>query len=333
MPHREFVTTTARSSFAFRPSSGLLPVFAVLCLAGATTLACQGQSNSGPSGDAGKTPTQDAKARAAASTLPEKQHEDFDPTTFSRPTVVDNAYIPMKPATRYTYEGTTIEDDGTAVPHRVVINVTDLTKVIGGVRAVVTWDLDYSDNELVEAELAFFAQDNDGNVWRMGEYPEEYEDAKLLAAPTWIHGIEEAVAGIEMRAKPEVGSPSYSQGWGPGVKFTDRGQVDQVGQKTCVPVKCYEDVVVIAEVSGAEKDAQQLKHFARDVGNIRVGWRGTGEKTKETLELTKVEQLSAAALAEVRAEALKLEKSAYSTSKDVYAKTSPLEPAPSAQGE
>ncbi|HJS58129.1 MAG TPA: hypothetical protein VKA01_08505, partial [Vicinamibacteria bacterium] len=117
---------------------------------GAATLACQGQSNSGPSGDAGKTPTQDANAGAPASTLPESQHEDFDAKAFSRPTVVDNAYIPMKPGTRYTYEGTTIEDDGTAVPHRVVINVTDLTKVIGGVRSVVTWDLDYSDNQLVE---------------------------------------------------------------------------------------------------------------------------------------------------------------------------------------
>ena len=31
-----------------------------------------------------------------------------------------------------------VEDDGTAVPHRVVIHVTDLTKVIGGVRAAVT---------------------------------------------------------------------------------------------------------------------------------------------------------------------------------------------------
>jgi hypothetical protein len=92
-------------------------------------------------------------------------------------------------------------------------------------------------------------------------------------------------------------------------------------------------VVVIAEVSAVEKDAQQLKYFARDVGNIRVGWRGKGEKTKETLELVKFEQLGPAALAEVRAAALRLEQSAYSTSKNVYAKTLPLEPAPSRQGE
>jgi hypothetical protein len=313
-------------------SKSLAAAIAVAALAGFTSVSCQGESGAGPSGAVPKATAPAAAASAQPAKPAEKQHEDFDAKTFSRPTNVDNPYNPMKPGTRFTYEGTTIEDDGTAVPHRVIINVTDLTKVIGGVRSVVSWDLDYSDNQLVEAELAFFAQDDQGNVWRMGEYPEEYEDDKLLAAPTWIHGIEGAAAGIEMRAKPELGSPSYSQGWGPGVNFTDRGQVDQVGEKTCVPVKCYEDVVVIAEVSGAEKDAQQLKSFARDVGNIHVGWRGKGEKTKETLDLVTVEQLGAAALAEVRAAALKLETSAYATSKNVYGKTSPLESLP-AQGE
>jgi len=257
---------------------------------------------------------------------PAKPIEDFNPKNFDRPTIIDNEWMPMKPGTRFAYAGTTIEDDGTPVPHRLVITVTDLTKVIAGIRTVVSWDQDYSGGELVEAELAFFAQDNDGNVWRMGEYPAEYEDGKFVAAPAWIHGFEDARAGIGMKAKPQPGTPSYSQGWGPAVKWTDRGQVDQIGQKTCVPVKCYEDVLVIAETSQSEPDAQQLKYWARGVGNVRVGWRGQGEKTKETLELVEVVQLSPAALAEARAAALKLEKSAYKVSKNVYAQTAPAQP-------
>jgi hypothetical protein len=247
--------------------------------------------------------------------------EAFDAASFDRSTQVDNAWTPLQPGTRFVYEGTTIEDDGTAVPHRLVVNVTDLTKLIGGVRTLVTWDLDYSDGELVEAELAFFAQDKTGTVWRMGEYPEEYEEGKFVAATPWIHGFENARAGIEMQAAPRPGTPSYAQGWGPAVGWTDRGQVDQMGQKTCVPVACYDDVLVIAEASQAEKDAQQLKHYARGVGNVRVGWRGAGEKTKETLELVKVERLDATALAEVRAKALALEQSAYKRSPSVYAHT------------
>jgi hypothetical protein len=262
-----------------------------------------------------------------------KDFEAFDPANFDgRSAEITNEWMPMKVGTRFTYNGNTIEDDGTSVPHRVVINVTDLTKTIGGIRSAVTWDLDYSDGELVEAELAFFAQDKEGNVWRMGEYPEEYESGKFLAAPAWIHGFEDARAGIMMKTKPQPKTPSYSQGWGPAVDWTDRGQVDQVGQKTKVPAGAYEDVLVIAETSASEPDAQQLKYYARGVGNVRVGWRGAGEKTKETLELTKVEALDAKALALVRASALKMEKGAYTRSKNVYARTPPAEPAAAANG-
>lgn len=257
-----------------------------------------------------------------------KSDQAFDASRFAQSIPIVNEWMPLKPGTRFVYEGTTIEDDGTAVPHRVVITVTDLTKVIGGVRAAVTWDLDYSDGELVEAELAFFAQDTTGTVWRMGEYPEEYDGGKFVAASPWIHGFEQAQAGIMMQAKPQPGTPSYAQGWGPAVNWTDRAQVDQIGQKTCVPLRCYEDVLIIAETSASEVDAQQLKYFARGVGNVRVGWRGAGEKTKETLELVRIEQLSAAELSAVRDKALALERSAYQRSKSVYGRTPPVERVP-----
>ena len=136
-----------------------------------------------------------------------------------------------------------------------------------------------------------------------------------------------------MQANPQPKTPSYSQGWGPAVNWTDRGQVDKVGQKTIVAAGKYDDVVVIAETSAAEPDAEQLKYYARGVGNVRVGWRGTGEKTKETLELSKVEMVDAKGLAEMRAAALKMEKGAYQRSKNVYAKTPPVEPMPAVQGQ
>jgi hypothetical protein len=296
----------------------LLMILASACT-GAPTPSATAGSNPTPPATAASNPTPEATAGG------EKNFEDFDPDNFDRSAQIDNQWMPLKPGTRYVYEGVTVEDDGATVPHRVEIHVTDLTKVIGGIRSVVTWDLDYSDGELVEAELAFFAQDKDGNVWRMGEYPEEYDAGKVVAAPTWIHGLQEARAGIMMKADPRTGTPSYSQGWGPAVNWTDRGQVDELGQKTCVPVNCYENVLVIAETSQSEPDAQQLKYYAPGVGNVRVGWRGAGEKTKETLELTSLEQLSPEALAEVRAKALELEKSAYEHSQDVYALTSPTE--------
>lgn len=256
----------------------------------------------------------------------EQKHEVFDPNNFDERSInINNEWLPLIQGTHLVYEGTTVDDDGTLVPHRVEINVTDLTKVIGDVRSVVSWDLDYSDSELVEAELAFFAQDNDGNVWQMGEYPEEYDGGKFVAAPTWIHGLKDARAGIMMQAEPQLGKPGYSQGWGPAVGWTDRAQVDQMGQKICVPVDCYENILVVAETNQSEPNIQKLKYYARGVGNVRVGWKGTGGKTKETLELVKLEQLSQEAMAKVRAEAMKLERHAYKISKDVYGHTQPAQ--------
>lgn len=247
--------------------------------------------------------------------------EIFDPNKFDRSTTIDNKWLPMRLGTRWVYEGTIVEDDGKVVPHRIEITVTDLTKVISGVRTVVSYDLDYTDGELEEAELAFYAQDNDGNVWLFGEYPEEYDDGIIVDTPAWADGIEGARAGIMMQAEPRLGSRSYAQGWGPAVGWTDRGKVYQMGQKTSVAAGSYDDVLVIAESSETEIDALQLKYYAPGVGNIRVGWTGKGDKTKETLELVKIERLDADALAEIRSKALKLEISAYKNSKNVYART------------
>jgi len=249
------------------------------------------------------------------------EFEVFDSSNFDDSATIDNEWLPLQPGTQWVFEGVTVED-GESIPHRIVFTVTDLTKEINGVQTAVAWIEDFSDDELVEAELAFYAQDNDGNVWYLGEYPEEYEEGEFVDAPTWIAGVEEARAGIKMRAEPAMGTPSYFQGWGPAVGWTDYAQVDQVGQETCVPVDCYQDVLVIAESSLEEVAAFQLKYYARGVGNVGVGWRGD-DATQEELELVEFAQLSPGALAEIRDKALALEARAYEISPNVYGHTSP----------
>ena len=250
--------------------------------------------------------------------------EPFDRAQFdpARSQVVDNAWLPMAPGVEYTYEGKT-DDNGKMVPHKLVVIVTDLTKTIDGVTSLVSWDRDFTDGALNEAELAFFAQDKAGTVWSMGEYPEEYENGAFVRAPAWIPGFEDAHAGIAMLARPAIGTPGYAQGWGPAVNWTDRGQVFRTGQKQCTPVKCYDNVLVIAETSKSEPNAYQLKHFAQGVGNIRTDWLGA-DVSQEILELTSVRQLSAAEMADARAGALALEKHAYATGNSAYAKSNPI---------
>ena len=223
------------------------------------------------------------------------------------------------------FEGSAIED-GERISRRVVTTVTDLTKEINGVNTVVVWERDYNEGQLVEAELAFFAQDKAGNVWLLGEYPEEYENARFVDAPTWISGQKGAHAGIAMLANPKLGSPDYAQGFAPPpVEFKDRARVYRKGQKTCVPVKCYKDVLVIEEFEKGEPGMFHLKYYAPKVGLIKVGWRGANEEEKETLALVKRQQLSSKELANARKEALELDNRAYKRS-EVYRNTPPAKP-------
>lgn len=267
---------------------------------------------------------EEATEPAATEDASVAQFPDFDPNNFdSNSTVIDNQWMPMKPGTFWAYEGTAA-DGGETVSRRIEYTVTDLTKEIEGVRTVVAWIEDYNNDELIEEEIAFYAQDKNGTVWYFGEHPEDYENGNFVEAPTWIAGLADAKPGIKMLPDPQLGGPVLYQGWGPEVEWSDYGQVDQVGQKSCVPVDCYENVLVIAESSLGEEGAYQLKYYAQGVGNVEVGWKGTDE-TQEELKLVEYKQLSPEELADVHAQALELEKHAYEVSKDVYGETPPMQ--------
>ena len=135
-----------------------------------------------------------------------------------------------------------------------------------------------------------------------------------------------------MKAQPRLGTPSYAQGYGPKVGWADRGQVYQMGQDVTIGAGRYSDVLVVKESARSEGDAAQLKYYAAGLGNIKVGWTGSEEKSKEVLELVRIEQLDAKAVAEVRTKALALKKSAYKRSKAVYGATRPAVAASTLEG-
>lgn len=266
--------------------------------------------------------TKVASAASGVSTLPFcSPLTPFDSNNFSNPLLINNKYSPLVPGSQYTLEGTTI--DGT---HTVVLIVTDLTKVIDGVRTRVLWDRDFQDGALTESELAFQAQDNQGNVWVLGEYPEEYSDTgKFDGAPnTWISGIDQAQAGVLVPGRPRVGSESFLEGKSPSISFWDCGQVSSISEKVSVPTGDYKNVLLVNEWAPLEQDSGiQLKYYAPGVGNVQIG--ALNDPEAETLTLQSIVQLSPAAMSEVSQVAIKMDKRGHRIS-DVYSQTSPIEP-------
>src|SRR5689334_2115523 len=246
---------------------------------------------------------------------------------FTRPLAVDNRFFPLTAGTEFTYHGTIVEN-GKAKPHSVTFTVTDMSETVGGVQTVVAWDRDFLEGKLQEQELAFFAQDDQGNVWNFGEYPEEYENGKFTGAPsTWIRGVDGAYGGIHMLSQPRTGM-KYREGLVPAIEFDDVSVVTRTGQQDCLAGTCYKQVLVVDETSPNDPTSgHQIKYYSPPTGLIQVGARG-GD-SQEFLTLTSVRHLGAADMAKARTEVLAMDQRAYRVSK-VYRTTKPAQPRPSA---
>lgn len=245
----------------------------------------------------------------------------FDSAAFSASTRIDNQWMPLAPGMQFTLEGRS-NVDGAPLAHTVILTVTDLTKMIAGVRTVVLWDVDMQDGELAEAELAFHAQDDAGNVWGLGEYPEEYDNSEFAGAPkTWISGLAGARGGLAIMADPRLGTPRYLQAEATQIDFLDCAQAFARDQHTCVPVKCYDHVLIIDETSPlASGRAHQRKYYAPGVGNVQIS--SIDDPEAETLVLVEQKRLNQDELAQAREEALKLDRRGYEIS-EVYRDTPP----------
>jgi hypothetical protein len=156
----------------------------------------------------------------------------------------------------------------------------------------------------------------------MGEYPEEFDitSGEFQGAPnTWIAGIEGTEAGTLIVGDVEQGTGYYLQARAPSIRFLDCAKVFKTGQKDCVPVGCFDNVLVTDERAPADwRGGHQRKYYAPGVGNIRVDFRGDPEG--EVLAMTAYRQLDAAQMAEARAAVLRLDNRGFQFN-DVYAQT------------
>jgi hypothetical protein len=247
---------------------------------------------------------------------------NLDVKNFSNPTKIDNQYYPLVPGTQWTLQGR-IKANNRVTAHQIIFTVTDLTKVVDGVTTRVLWDMDTNGGRMAEAELAFQAQDDSGNVWVFGEYPEDYDAAgKFIGAPaTWFSGIANAKAGILVPGQPKVGT-SFLQGFSPNINFVDCGKTASTTQESCDQLGCYTNVLVVNEWNPSEVNSGiQVKYYAPSMGNFKIG--ALNDPEAEILLLVDTKHLSADELAAADQEALKLEQHAYQVN-DNYKQTLPI---------
>jgi hypothetical protein len=211
---------------------------------------------------------------------------------FSHPLSVTNRFTPFVPGTQFRYAGR-VSGEGR---HEDVFTVTDLTLAVHGIPVVVALDQDYRNGRLEEAELAFFAQDDAGNVWNLGEHPEEFENGKFTGAPsTWVDGVRGAKGGFKLPARPRLGQ-SWTEGRSKAIDFLDVSRVAKVRTTIRSGLGLHHGVLEVDETSPLDPTSgHQLKFYAPHIGLVRVEARG-GD-AQEFLSLVGLRHLSGHAMA------------------------------------
>ena len=257
------------------------PLAFIIALTVPLLWSCDGQPTQ-PS-DAGSDPAP-SKASALASASSAEQPNispHFDPSNFVR--VVDNPLFPLRPGTRFVFEG---EEDG-----ETETNVTIVTrdrKNILGVSAIVVLDRVFVEGELKEKTFDWYAQDKQGNVWYLGENTKEYEDGKVVSTEgSWQAGRDGAEPGIIMLAHPRVGD-SYRQEFFVG-EAEDQARVVARDLDQRVPYGSFENCMRTVEFTRLEPGVKEAKIFCPGVGFVRA--HGVEGPTTR-LVLTNITQVS-----------------------------------------
>jgi hypothetical protein len=187
----------------------------------------------------------------------------LDPKEFT--TDIDNPYWPMHPGSRWVYREA---EDGSV--KKVVVTVTGKTKrLANGVTARVVRDEVTENGEPVELTDDFYAQDQDGNIWYMGEATAEYEDGRVKTrAGSFEAGRDGAKAGIIMHARPRPGM-DYRQEYLKG-EAEDKARVLSVDDQAEVPAGHFSDALLTRDVNPLEPKVLEYKLYARGVGPVLV---------------------------------------------------------------
>ena len=211
---------------------------------------------------------------------------DLDPARFTAD--ITNRYWPMPAGRRWSYRE--IDEEGKAL--KVVVTATSRTKrIANGITARVVRDTVTEDGELIEDTFDWYAQDDDGNVWYLGEDTAEFEGGKLTTrAGSFEAGTDGALPGIIMPAEPADGM-RYRQEYYRG-EAEDNGEVLSVGEQAEVPFGHFEGVLLTRDTIAIEPDVLEYKLYAPKVGPVLVfGVSGGGGRE----ELVDVETVGAKA--------------------------------------
>jgi hypothetical protein len=217
-------------------------------------------------------------SRPSCSGLP--QGDDpvhLNPAQFSAK--INNRRWPMTVGSRWVYR---VVDTADGSVQRDVIRVTRRTKVIAdGIEARVVSDVVTDHGKPTEVTRDWYAQDSHGNVWYFGEHTVEFKHGKPIDNGSWEAGVDGAMPGVALPAKPKVGC-SYREEYSKGVA-EDQSRVLALDEQAQVPAGHYRDVLMTEDFSPIEPGVSELKFYAKGSGQAVLAVDLSGGSDMEQL--------------------------------------------------
>jgi len=187
----------------------------------------------------------------------------IDPGDFTNP--VANPYFPLTMGTVLHYQGS---EDGNGFRERVA--TTHRTKTIQGVTATVVLDVlrRTDDGSVAERTHDWYADDNLGNVWYLGERTATYTRQGRVSSRegSWQAGVNGAIAGIIMPVNPHA-TDAYRQEFLRG-HAEDQAWIVQRSAHVTVPYRHLDHVVRSFEWTRLEPNVLSLKFYGRGLGIV-----------------------------------------------------------------
>lgn len=239
------------------------------------------------------------------STAVRKFHETpFRASNFVDPRAGANKWFPLEPGTQFVREGTTLIGNR-VVPNEVITTVTDVIRVINGVKTVLVYDHSVGAGQVVQESLDYFAQDKFGNVWTLAGATEQFEAGRFVAVDeVWMSGADGAKSGILMPGNPTVATPPWSIAQ-PPKQDGDAAEVARIQKKECVPFGCFKNLLVVREGKRSAL-SNEFKYYALGVGQIRNEPLGASRHA-DIERLVNITKLTAEGLTEASIEALRID--------------------------
>src|SRR5262245_40606907 len=182
----------------------------------------------------------------------------LDPNNFTGGPIT-NQFMPLAVGNTWFYTNTDGSTD--------TVTVTDKTINIDGVECVVVSDVVKEGNKVTERTDDYFAQDNAGNVWYLGENTKTFEPGGSSKEGTWRAGVDGAQPGFIMLADPQKGD-SYSEENAPNVAV-DRAAVTSVNASAAVPFGTFnKDCLQTRNSSVLFPGDIESKFYAPGIGSV-----------------------------------------------------------------